>query len=140
MALRRLEQRQRMKPAEQAQLREKEGGLWKVQQKAPAAPTASSCCFSCCPSLQAYPPCLQSHLSWEEGVWAVFVCVCWANGGKFSRPSVRSLGPPVSDRERSLCWLQSSGGYTCACPWTMQAVLGRGWSQNELLISVFPKL
>lgn len=97
---------------------------------------SSSCCFACCPSLRAYPPCLHHTLAGkrERGL-----CLCyWDRGGEFSRPSVRSLGPPGSDRESSLCWLQSS--CTCSWPRTVWAALGKGWSQKELLISLFPRL
>lgn len=72
---------QRMKPSEQAQLREKEGDMWKVQQKAPAVPTASSCCFACCPSLQAYAS-LFAVTPWlgRGNVGCVGVCIAGAKG------------------------------------------------------------
>lgn len=76
-----LEQRQKMKPPEQAQLWEKEGGLWKVQQKAPGAPTASSCCFACCPSLQPYTSLFAVSPELGRGnVGCVCVCVAGAKG------------------------------------------------------------
>lgn len=129
-----------MRPPEQAWVREREGAL-----KARAEGTNSSCshqlllCLLPIPTGLCCPVCSHTLAGRGHGrVNEVSACVCMlGNRGKSSRPSAKPLplGSPGRDRERSLLGVVLQGLHL-----RMQTLLGRCWSQNELLISIFTTL